>query len=107
MEISSRLTLQAFQQNVNTRFRVYPPEKGDAFDVVLVHARQVSRDSLQDIFSVAFRGPEEKALSQGTYQFDHTRMGAFQIFIVPYKKEQGFVFYEATFNLLLRPLRIE
>lgn len=106
MEINSRLTLQAFQQNLNTAFRLYP-EKGDAFDVLLVHARQVSRDTLQDIFSVTFRGAEANALPQGTYQLDHVRMGAFQIFIVPYKKEQGCVFYEATFNLLLRPLRID
>ncbi|NDD28438.1 MAG: hypothetical protein EB084_09265 [Proteobacteria bacterium] len=106
MEINSRLTLETFQQNLNTTFRAYLKD-ADAIDLTLVGARHIKRDSLQDIFSVAFRGPADRALEQGTYQLDHTRMGAFQIFVVPYKNDQGFVFYEATFNRLLRPLRID
>lgn len=106
MEINSRLTLETFQRNLNSTFRAYPKE-GSPVDLLLVSAQHIRRDALQDIFSVSFRGPVEGALEQGTYPIDHARMGAFQLFIVPYRKGHDFVLYEATFNLLLRPLRID
>lgn len=103
---NSRLALKAFEANLGSTFRLYPSQ-GDPIDLLLVAAKQIRRDTLQDIYSVSFRGPQERELEQGTYQLDHSRMGAFQIFIVPFKRDQGFVFYDATFNLLLRPLRID
>lgn len=76
-------------------------------DMVLIRGRQIRRDSLQDTFSLSFKAPETPALEQGTYAFEHPRMGTFHIFIVPYQQGGGHRYYEATFSLLLRPLKLE
>jgi hypothetical protein len=113
MDSSSHLTLLAFEQHLGSTFRAHPMQGGPQrpegawVDLVLVRAQQVSRTSLQDIFSVGFRGPHDQPLSQGMYYFEHNRLGGTPIFIVPYKHEGGYAYYEATFNRLLRPLRVE
>ena len=113
MDSPSQLTLPAFEQHLGSTFRAHPMEGGPTradgghVDLVLVRAQQVSRTSLQDIFSGGFRGPEAQELGQGMYFFEHSRLGGAPIFIVPYKREGGQIYYEATFNRLLRPLRVE
>ena len=51
-------------------------------------------------FAVAFSGPVEQPLAQGTYEFVHPRMGSFALFIVPGAAGQGARSYEAVFNRL-------
>lgn len=53
-------------------------------------------------FSLCFRGDATRRLGQNTYSFDHSRIGRFEMFIVPIGREdQSGCFYEAVFN---RPL---
>ena len=49
-------------------------------------------------FSLAFRGPTDQPLAQGTYGFAHDRFGGFALFIVPMAPEQDARYYEAIFN---------
>jgi hypothetical protein len=49
-------------------------------------------------FSLLFRGPLERPLSQETYRFAHGRMGGFELFIVPMRAEPQARYYEAIFN---------
>lgn len=50
-------------------------------------------------FSLIFRGDLTRALSQKTYVFDHSRIGRFEMFIVPVGREdRSGCYYEAVFN---------
>ena len=51
-------------------------------------------------FSILFRGPIGRPLSQDTYDFDHARLGPFPLFIVPLVPAPDAVYYEAIFNTL-------
>lgn len=62
-----------------------------------VVASQAGSPSEQS-FSLAFRGPQEHPLIQGTYDFGHRRMGGFQLFIVPMAVDGEGRYYEAVFN---------
>lgn len=61
---------------------------------------QAQPTSAEHSFAVAFSGPAEQPLAQGTYEFTHARMGSFALFIVPGAAGQGARSYEAVFNRL-------
>ena len=52
----------------------------------------------EDCFSLLFRGPAGRPLTQGTYRFEHGQLGSFSLFIVPMVLDQGGQGYEAIFN---------
>ncbi len=54
-------------------------------------------------FSILFRGPRERPLPQGTYAFEHPRLGPFPLFIVPVGADHEGMRYEAVFTRLPRP----
>jgi hypothetical protein len=49
-------------------------------------------------FSLVFMGPLDQSLPQQTYLFEHEKLGAFDLFIVPIGKDQKGLRYEAIFN---------
>jgi hypothetical protein len=53
---------------------------------------------LEYSFSVLFRGPVDRSLAQGTYQFSHRKIGSFPLFIVPMAPTADARYYEAVFN---------
>ncbi|MEW6212881.1 MAG: hypothetical protein AB1631_31445 [Acidobacteriota bacterium] len=51
-----------------------------------------------DNFSLVFRGVHATALRQNTYRFEHTRLGKFDLFIVPAGSQGNMKFYRAVIN---------
>ena len=52
-------------------------------------------------FSLLFHGPKSAPLTQDTYTFEHSRIGRFEMFIVPVgaqKETHSHIHYEAVFN---------
>lgn len=91
------LTQEAFAQNVNTNFRV---SAGDSrsVDLELTEVSEVKLVKTQEEFAVAFRGPLDHFLGQGTRSFEHEKMGQFELFIVPIRQDAEGYYYEAIFN---------
>jgi hypothetical protein len=54
-------------------------------------------------FSLIFTGPLDQFLTQRTYRFEHEKLGAFDLFIVPIGKDQSSFHYEAVFNRPVQP----
>jgi hypothetical protein len=54
-------------------------------------------------FSLVFQGPSNRALLQGTYRFEHSSLGQFDLFIVPVARGANAWEYEAVFNRLVKP----
>jgi hypothetical protein len=58
---------------------------------------QTSADK-QRSFSLLFSGPIDLMIEQGTYRFEHDRLGTFSLFIVPMAPGEDARYYEAIFN---------
>ena len=93
--------LSAFSRHLGERFSV----QVGAFDTVAFELREVTDLGLpsaglpiKDRFSIIFRGPAHLPLEQGTYRFEHAKMEAFPLFIVPIHSHSDDRHYQAIFN---------
>jgi hypothetical protein len=103
-------TFAEFSSVVGTRFRARLTEAGEAVSFELtqatsnrVPAKAIGKSSEYESFFLLFRGPVQKMLPQGTYAFEHDRLGSFPMFIVPVGRESDAVIYQAVFTCLAQP----
>ena len=97
------LNLQVFSEQLHTTFRVCVPgapilplELSEAVEKNFVpHAEQ---------FSLIFRSSASGYIPQGTYTFEHDKLGAFDLFLVPIGPDAIGMRYEVIFNRL-RPAK--
>lgn len=92
--------LDTFAGRINTRFRI-KQESSDGVELELVEAKDTGSTPRQVQFSIVFRGPHNPQLVQGIYKIEHDEIGTFDLFIVPIRRDQDGMYYEAVFN---RPL---
>lgn len=102
-----RISFARFSAQVGTAFRVWANSEVAA-NLLLVEAKakdDPSRlaprggDGLNERFSLMFLGTREEPLEQDTYLFEHSRIGAFPMFIVPlHSHSRECSYYEAIFN---------
>ncbi|HYG35064.1 MAG TPA: hypothetical protein VEC99_09785, partial [Clostridia bacterium] len=83
-----------------TAFRV-SPKNSLRTELVLLEAKTLRTSSQIEAFSLLFQGAADSALSQGTYRFQHSELGSFDMFIVPRSQDKGGQYYEACFNRLV------
>lgn len=84
---------------LNTTFNV-KQENGDLpLQLAEVSARKLNGRNEQ--FSIIFRGPADRALSQGMWRLEHPALGEFDLFIVPIRHDGDGLQYEAIFNRFL------
>ena len=80
----------------------FSPYVGQRFKVNSATASQLELKEVfnrgPSSFSVFFSGPSEPALNQATYEFEHSELGRFPLFIVPSRGGGGDQLYEAVFN---------
>jgi len=98
----SELTEKNFAQHLNTKFRVRGEAAAEPVELELVkvkgYASGPNEQEGMERFSLFLQGPAEAFLPQGTYTFEHDRMGQHELFLVPIaRNEQGFS-YEIVFN---------
>ncbi|HEX8650772.1 MAG TPA: hypothetical protein VF708_08015 [Pyrinomonadaceae bacterium] len=95
-----KFTLDTFTPHLNSTFRI---KQGDtvALELQLVGTTDVGTTPRQIQFSIVFRGPQNPYLVQSIYRLEHDQLGAFDLFLVPIKRDQEGMHYEAIFN---RPL---
>lgn len=91
------LTRESFAENLKTKFRVLV-EAGEPVEIELIEVSDQMRVGAAERFSVIFRGAHEPFLPQRSYQLEHERLGAFELFIVPIAREGDGFRYEAVFN---------
>ena len=85
-----------FSEHLNTTFRVQLAPS-HALELELLDVTDASAPS-QVRFSILFRGPQEPLLPQRIYPFEHDQLGAFDLFIVPIRRDKNGLYYEAVFN---------
>lgn len=99
-----RLTRDGFARHVNSAFRVYADES-TVVDLTLTEVTPVKSGGSRgptESFSLFFHGPAGKPIGQGMYRFEHSGIGAFDLFIVPIGQDRDTRTYEAVFNRLIQ-----
>jgi hypothetical protein len=102
------ISFRDFAIHVNTPFLV-SQESGTVAALQLVQARlfgdptfaptSSAEDARNEKFSLLFVGDERAVLQSATYDFEHERIGQFQMFISPVGQNQpGLTRYQAVFN---------
>ena len=92
-----------FAQQLNSPFNVRTSNGIER--LVLVEATRSeptsprAEDGRNERYSLLFRGPVHPKLPQGTYEFEHPRLGRLPIFITPIESTDiSRSYYEAVFN---------
>ena len=98
--MSDNLTKEAFQENLNTEFRI-KVEPSAIVPIELVGLLEGVSTSRQEQFSLTFRGPLETPFGQGARDVEHDKMGTFVLFLVPIARNPDGMVYEAVFNRLI------
>lgn len=105
------LRRSTFARYLGDTFRVYP-ESGRGLSTRLTGVRdlpatafmsksRVTRAYKEACFLIVLRGPGNRPLPQGSYRVEHTRMGRFDLFMVPGATKSRVRYYHAVFNSLL------
>ena len=93
------VTRDDFAAQLNTKFRFFLPPNW--VEGELVEVSRLKEHPRQQIFSLLFRMAEEFPPFQGSYLFEHEKIGSAEIFIVPVERTENGVLFEAVFNRLL------
>jgi hypothetical protein len=103
-----QLTYASFAALVKTRFRVRV-DAGHPIELELTEAKQFQPQGRQgpngtmlrnEGFSLMFNGPASTFLQQKIYDFEHDKLGAFSLFLVPIGRTPETFQYEVIFNRL-------
>jgi hypothetical protein len=90
------LNLASFAENLQTKFQAYAEDE-KAVELEMTSATDTGSGPGQEQFSIIFRGPLDPFLEQRTYRMEHPRMGTFDLFLVPIRRDEGGFYYEASF----------
>jgi hypothetical protein len=88
-----------FARQLGTRFEIASDEAA-SLSLELVEASRLAAPAGYEAFSLVFRGPADVRLEQATHRFKHAELGELDLFIVPIRRAQDGLYYEAVFNLL-------
>lgn len=105
-DLRSPLVRSAFLAHLGETYHVQSGTAGlIPLDLVGVHSPEhlsahanLDTRTFENCFSVVFRGAH--SMPQGTYTFNHPRMGIFPLFIVPMQIENTSFTYQAVFHRL-------
>ena len=94
LEIQSAVA-STFAEHLKSTFRL--PHQAATAELELVEVADGSAPGHVN-FSLLFRGPLQPLLPQQIYPVEHDRLGRFDLFIVPVKRDAQGLYYEAVFN---------
>jgi hypothetical protein len=97
--VIDQLTHETLTNNLQSKFRTLAgPNTYIELELIEVSALTVFPH--QEQFTIVFRGPREAPLGQGTRLFAHENLGESEVFIVPIRDDEQYIYYEAVFNRL-------
>src|SRR5438132_12890324 len=103
--MAERFEHARFLENLNSKFRL-AFEGGEGFDLELIGISDLKTGPQQESFSIFFCCPDERILPQRIYPLEHEVMGKLELFLVPIKKDEQGVHYEAVFNRILEKAEV-
>ena len=74
----------------------------DPINLQLVEVSELTTMPRQEMFSIVLKGPGTQPMPQRTYSLENSSMGQMDLFLVPIRKDDDAVYYEAVFNRLVK-----
>ncbi len=94
-------TREDFTAQLNTSFEAHS-ETGEVFEMVLVEIKNIISNKIQECFSLLFcASAGNVTVFQQSLRLKHNILGEMDLFLVPVKKNESGLFFEAVFNKLL------
>jgi len=93
-------TKDQFFSELNSNFRAQMGD-GPAFDLTLVDSKVQLSTPTQECFTLLFKAPVESEPVQSIYQLENESLGPMNLFLVPVKKDDEGLYYEAVFNHII------
>jgi hypothetical protein len=99
--MSTNVTKEAFAAALNTEFAMHL-EGSEAISLKLVQHQVPLMSAVQECFTLLFQAPLHAPNEQSLRTLQHATLGELEVFLVPVKKTEEGLFYEAVFNRLLK-----
>ena len=90
-------TKEEFSSETNSLFRARRSD-GTEIDLTLLEARSAISNAVQESFSLLFRAPVDVVPMQDMFSLANENLGQMDLFLVPVKKDEDGLYYEAVFN---------
>ncbi len=95
-----KLTRTLLLEHLNSKFQMFVDAE-TAVEIELLEVEQRRSTPRQEQFAIVFRAPASVPAQQGLYRIKHDALGEFEILLVPFKRDNDSVYFEAYFNRLL------
>ncbi|HUI30568.1 MAG TPA: hypothetical protein VLX91_10155 [Candidatus Acidoferrales bacterium] len=99
--IAEKLTYKEFHETLNSDFEVILPSEV-RIPLKLSGMSERKTSAIQETFSLTLHGSSNIFLPQAAYNFNHPKIGGFEMFIVPVGRDLDGFIYEAVFNRLIK-----
>jgi hypothetical protein len=99
--MSINVTKESSAAVLNTEF-VMRLEDSEPISLTLVQQQVPLSNAVQECFTLLFQAPLHAPNEQSLRTLQHATLGELEIFLVPVKKTEEGLFYEAVFNRLLK-----
>ena len=99
--MEAKLTYDEFKSQLNQNF-LMKVEGADSLNLELIEISEHKVTEKQDLFAVTFKGPASPLMPQQIYELEHSSMGQMKLFLVPIRKDDEAVYYEAVFNRMVK-----
>lgn len=97
-DIAGKLpTKEDFSAALDSLFHARAPD-GPGFDLCLVGFEDLVSNAIQENFSLLFRAPVDAPPFQNIYRLEHEALEKMDLFLVPVRKDENGLYYEAVFN---------
>ena len=93
-------TKQEFSDALDSCFQAHIAD-GPDFDLFLIEFEDIVSNATQENYSLLFRATVDAPPVQNIYRVEHETLGAMDLFLVPVKKDENGLYYQAVFNRLL------
>lgn len=93
-------TREAFSGVLESRFDVHQGN-GSAVEFTLVECNSLLSNETQECYSLLFRGPVDQPPVQNIYVLENDTLGTMELFLVPVKRDDHGLYFEAVMNHLL------
>jgi hypothetical protein len=90
-------TKEQFSGQLNGTFRASAPN-GREFEMSLSEFRDILDSDTQETFTLIFRAPSDLEPEQGTYIVANDSIGEQAIFLVPVRRDESGLYFEAVYN---------
>ncbi|HRI04245.1 MAG TPA: hypothetical protein PLL77_10930 [Pyrinomonadaceae bacterium] len=99
-EIAIQLPSKSEFLAVNNSIFTASNGEGKDFEICLVSVEEIVSNDFQENFTLLFRAEPDVGTQQGIYVLKHEELGEMDLFLVPIKKDETGLYFEAVFNLI-------